>query len=207
MLAQELGANLARLHTITPPRPELDFLPLYEDNPALRSVTAYRAYLDTLEETFPVLEWGLRWCELKAPRCERIVLLHRDYRTGNYMVDEGRLCGVLDWEFTGWGDPREDIGWFTARCWRFGQPECEAGGIGSVQDFLAGYAAVAGRTFSREELTYWQVMAHLRWAIIALQQAQRHLSGQERSLELALTGRMVAELELEILELTKECHA
>ena len=42
-------------------------------------------------------------------------------------------------------------------------------------------------------------MAHLRWAIIALQQAQRHLAGGERSLELALTGRIVHELEYEAL--------
>jgi hypothetical protein len=46
-------------------------------------------------------------------------------------------------------------------------------------------------------------MAHIRWAVIALQQAQRHLSGVERSLELALTGRIVAELEQEIIALTK----
>jgi hypothetical protein len=36
-----------------------------------------------------------------------------------------------------------------------------------------------------------------------LQQAQRHLSGVERSLELALTGRIVAELEYEIVALTR----
>ena len=54
-----------------------------------------------------------------------------------------------------------------------------------------------------EALVYWQVMAHIRWAIIALQQAQRHLSGVERSLELALTGRIVAELEHEIIALTR----
>jgi hypothetical protein len=54
-----------------------------------------------------------------------------------------------------------------------------------------------------EALVYWQVMAHIRWAIIALQQTQRHLSGVERSLELALTGRIVAELEHEIIALTQ----
>ncbi|MNN88217.1 hypothetical protein D3C81_2058740 [compost metagenome] len=46
-------------------------------------------------------------------------------------------------------------------------------------------------------------MAHLRWAVIALQQAERHASGQQRSLELALTGRMVSELEQELLLLTQ----
>ena len=46
-------------------------------------------------------------------------------------------------------------------------------------------------------------MAHLRWAVIALQQAERHRSGSQRSLELALTAHIVPELELEILDLTE----
>ena len=44
-------------------------------------------------------------------------------------------------------------------------------------------------------------IAMIRWAVIALQQAERHLSGREPSLELALTGRISAELELEALRL------
>ncbi len=48
---------------------------------------------------------------------------------------------------------------------------------------------------------FWELMAHIRWAVIALQQAERHLSGREPSLELALTGRIPAELELEALRL------
>jgi hypothetical protein len=46
-------------------------------------------------------------------------------------------------------------------------------------------------------------LAQIRWSIIALQQAQRHLSGIEPSLELALTGKIVAELEWEVLQLTE----
>jgi hypothetical protein len=42
-------------------------------------------------------------------------------------------------------------------------------------------------------------MAMLRWSVIALQQAQRHLSGEESSLELALTGRMLPEMEYDML--------
>ena len=46
-------------------------------------------------------------------------------------------------------------------------------------------------------------MAHVRWAVIACQQAARHLSGAEESLELALTQHLVPELELEVLRLTE----
>jgi len=201
-LAGELGANLARLHSIAPPHPELErALGRPRANHATACIAEYRAYLDTLFDAYPTIEYALRWCEVHAPNDARTTLIHRDYRTGNYLVDGGRLAGVLDWEFAGWGDPREDLGWFTARCWRFAGPDREAGGIASVEPFLHGYASVAGWSASRADLDYWQVMAHLRWAIIALQQAQRHLSGGERSLELALTGRIVHELEYEMVHI------
>jgi len=219
-LAYALGANLARIHAIRPPWSEavrrtsqtatgngaagagdLDAIAPPPANPALAAIAEYRSWLDRLDDAYPALEWGLRWCERHAPTAFDITLIHRDYRTGNYLVDEGRLAGVLDWEFAGWGDPREDIGWVTARCWRFSGAEREAGGIAPIEPFLTGYEAVAGRRISRADLDYWQVMAHLRWAIIALQQAQRHTGGGERSLELALTGRIVHELEYEVLQL------
>ena len=199
-LAETLGANLARLHAIAPPQPALDrVLPPPKSNHALATVADYRAYVDTRNDAHPALEWALRWCEIHAPRPAAATLIHRDYRTGNYMVDAGRLTGVLDWEFAGWGDPSEDLGWFTARCWRFARPDLEAGGIARSEAFLDGYEGASGRQVTRRDLEYWQVMAQIRWAIIALQQGQRHLAGGERSLELALTGRIVHELEYEAL--------
>lgn len=201
-LCRALGRSLALLHRITPEHPALGFLPAPVADPAQASIDQYRQYLDALPGSHPVIEWGLRWCELNRPEPQSSRLIHRDYRTGNYMVDQGRLSGVLDWEFAGWGDPREDLGWFTARCWRFARPEREAGGVGELDDFLEGYQSVSGYRPTADELRYWQLMAHLRWAVVALQQAQRHLSGQQRSLELALTGRMVPELEYEILNLS-----
>lgn len=135
------------------------------------------------------------------PRQWSVSLIHRDYRTGNYVVRDGRLAGMLDWEFARWGDPREDLGWFTARCWRFAAPEREAGGIAEIEPFIEAYNRLAHRTVTAGQLPYWQVLAHLRWAVVALQQAWRHISGQQRSLELSLTGRLVPELEYEVLNL------
>ena len=46
------------------------------------------------------------------------------------------------------------------------------------------------------------IFPNLRWAVIAREQGARHVSGREFSLELALTGRMVPELERAILRAT-----
>lgn len=198
-LARELAVNLARLHRITPAHAGLEFLPTML---ARDCIAHYRGYLDTLSYPYPALEWGLRWCEINAPQREDTTFIHRDYRTGNYLVHEGHLAGVLDWEFSAFGNPLEDIGWLCARCWRFARPDLAAGGIAGIEDFIPEYERASGRRVAPGDLHYWQVMAHLRWAIIALQQLERHLSGTERSLELALTGHIVGQIELEILNLT-----
>ncbi|MCU0886721.1 MAG: hypothetical protein MUC64_01680 [Rubritepida sp.] len=98
-----------------------------------------------------------------------------------------------------WGDPHADLGWFCAPCWRFGNRALEAGGLGSRAAFLAGYAEAAGAAPDAARLPFWELAATIRWAVIAADQGARHLSGQERSLELALTAHIVPELELDIL--------
>lgn len=198
-LARELAQNLARLHRVVPPCAALAFLPTMH---ARDNIACYRRNLDAHPDPHPALEWGLRWCELNAPAREETTLIHRDYRTGNYLVHDGRLAGVLDWEFTAFGNPLEDLGWLCARCWRFARPDLVVGGIAAIGDFLPEYERASGRKVTAKELHYWQVMAHLRWAVIALQQAERHLSGIEPSLELALTGHILGGLEREILMLT-----
>ncbi|MFS2139106.1 phosphotransferase family protein [Duganella sp. Dugasp56] len=203
-LAERLGEELALIHAIRPPHESLAFLPVPTAAPSALLIARVRQFLDEMQLARPALEWGLRWLELHAPAAEDVVLCHRDYRTGNYMVDEHGLTGILDWEFAGWGNPLEDIGWFCAKCWRFGAADKEAGGIGQREDFYRGYERVAGAPLARDAVPYWEVMAHMNWALIALQQAQRHMSGNERSLFLALTGHIVPELEYEILTMTKE---
>jgi aminoglycoside phosphotransferase (APT) family kinase protein len=179
-LVERLGTEMARIHSIRPPRDDLDFLPLPEVPPALHRIATYRAYLDELPDPNPALEYALRWLELRAPETAELVLCHSDFRTGNCMVEGSKLTGILDWEFACWSDPMEDVAWFCARCWRFGAWGREAGGIGAI-------------------IPYCEVMAAVRWAVIALQQGERHLTGGEESLELALTGLRAPEMELDAL--------
>lgn len=198
-LVERLGHELARIHAIRPPRHDLGFLALPDGAPALWRVAAYRRYLDEMPDPNPPLEYALRWLERHAPERSEITLCHSDFRTGNLMVADGALTGVLDWEFACWSDPMEDIAWFCARCWRFGAWDREAGGIGSRKAFYSGYEAESGRMIDRAVIPYWEVMGAVRWAVIALQQGERHLTGGEESLELALTGLRAPEMELDAL--------
>jgi aminoglycoside phosphotransferase (APT) family kinase protein len=206
-LAAEHGRQIARIHRIRPPRADLAFLGEPPADATAAFIARMRGRLDEAGTPRPPLEYGLRMMERQAPAPLPTVLCHNDFRTGNTMQDGGSITAVLDWEFAAWGDPHEDLGWFTARCWRFGQNHLEAGGVGPMDAFLAGYAAEAGWQPDPGRVRFWQLGATIRWAVIAADQAARHLSGQEPSLELALTGHMVPELEWDVLNQAEALHA
>ncbi len=196
-LTAALGRELARIHAI-----RLDFLPPHPPGPpGLRFVAEMRAQLDRLGQVRPALEWGLRHLERHAPPRGDIVLCHNDFRTGNIMVTEDGIAGVLDWEFAAWGDRHEDLGWLCARCWRFGGAQ-EVGGIGTRTVLYEAYRQESGHVVDDAQVRYWEIAATIRWAVVAIAQAGRHLSGAEPSLELALTGHIVPELELDVMRAT-----
>lgn len=194
-----LGAELARIHAIHPLQPGLAFLGSPPED-ALRSrIEGFRAALDHLGTPQPAIEWVLRWLERNRHQPNPVTLVHGDYRIGNIMVCGGKIAAVLDWEFTTWSDPDEEIGWLCARCWRFGRPEREAGGVAARADFYRGYEAVSGRRIAATQIPYWEAMAAARWAIIALEQGARHLTEAEPGLEAALSGRMAPQLAQEAM--------
>ncbi|MEL6299775.1 MAG: phosphotransferase family protein [Pseudomonadota bacterium] len=201
-LVEDLGRELARIHQIHPQSDaaaRLGFLPRPMLPPARAEVHRLRGLLDTASEPRPALEYILNWLDTHAPVSHRHTLVHGDFRTGNLLIEDGQLSAVLDWEFAHWGDPAEDLGWFCARCWRFGNDHNEAGGLGPREAFVAGYRAVAGETYTASDLIYWEIMAAAKWAAIAVLQGDRYRRGGEDSLELVLTGLMPPEMELDAL--------
>jgi len=179
---------------------------------------AWHDQLDEMGDTTATFEWAFRWLAAHRPPPSPTVLVHGDFRMGNLIVDSARLAAgssarlaagssarlaaVLDWELTHAGEVYEDLAWFCIRAWRFGAPRSlAAGGLGGVEDFLSAYEAAAGVTLDRSAMHWWLVLSTLRWGVICRYQAERHLSGQTRSVELAAIGRRVCETEFDLLTL------
>ncbi len=177
-------------------------------DPALTNedpLALWRGRLDAMGDTTATFEWAFRWLEANRPRQSRpgpTVLVHGDFRMGNLIVDGSDLAAVLDWELVHAGDPTEDLAWFCIRAWRFGAPaSLGAGGLGSIESFLRAYEEAGATTVDRIAFHWWMVLATLRWGVICRYQAERHLSGQFRSVELATIGRRVSETEWDLLDL------
>ncbi len=190
-LGAELARQLARIHA-------LDGRPGRPDNAARSLIAEYRTWLADLADAGPVPGRALNWLATNAPDRPAARLIHGDFRTGNFLVEQGRLTGILDWEFAGPGDPAEDIGWLCARCWRGGARENEAGGLTTREAFLRAYEAAGGAAIDTEIIAYWEIMAHLRWALIARQQARRAQAGEAPRHELIEAAGRIAGLDADI---------
>jgi aminoglycoside phosphotransferase (APT) family kinase protein len=159
--------------------------------------------LDSIGEPHAAIELGLHWAHERVPLERERVVSHGDFRLGNLAVDESGLVAVLDWEFAHISDPAEDLAWPLVRAWRFGRDELRMGGIGDVEQYVERYAELTGREIPLDELDAWEVLGNCKWAIGALRQARRHLSGEDPNVELAILGRLAAEMEYEVLDLVR----
>jgi aminoglycoside phosphotransferase (APT) family kinase protein len=202
-LPGQMGEALAAIHAIDPTTPDLTFLrrPAAGQSAATATLAELEADLRAIDEPHPALELGLRWLRAHAPPPAPTVLVHGDYRVGNLVVGPDGLRGVLDWEVAYIGDPHADLGWACVRAWRFGQDHLPAGGVGEREAFFAAYERASGRPVDRWLAFYWEALGNFQWALGALGQARRHLSGVAPSVELASLGRICAEMELELLDL------
>ncbi len=199
-IAGQLGEILARIHATDPAT-----LPPLVRREAADHIAELRRSLDALDQPQPVFELALSWLDRRKPApLARPVLVHGDYRTGNYLVDETGVTTILDWELAHLGDPVEDLGWLCVKSWRFGAIDRPAGGFGSREELWAAYERAGGSTVDPVRAHWWEVFGTVHWGIICLNQAWKHLSGSIRSMEHASIGRRAVETEVDLLQLLKQ---
>ena len=194
----EIGKSLAKIH-----QTQLD------DLKALDQVT----FTDSLEKLFqvylsfnqsqPVFDLAFKWLEAQELTDYGNVLVHGDFRFGNFIISEENLESIIDWELAHIGNPMEDLGWLCVRSWRFGNFEKRVGGLGDIKDLIAGYESNSDIKIDESQLDIWQLYGSLRWGIICMMQTFAHLSGMVNSVEKAAIGRRVSETEFDLMNMIK----
>ncbi len=162
--------------------------------------------IDKLPDPHPAMNLILNWLEKNLIETDNEVLVHGDFRTGNFMVNETGLQGIVDWEFAHLGDRHEDVAWLCMRDWRFGKLTKEAGGFSTREEFYSFYKKHSGIELNSKKVLFWEVVGNLRWAIGSIGQAERHLTGKDKGIELASIGRRTSEMELEAMRLIENAR-
>ena len=112
----------------------------------------------------PMLEWAAIWLRQNAPVAPRISIVHGDFRIGNFLVAEGRITAILDWELVRLGDPIEDLGWICLQAWRGRSPYmCH---LLSRDELSERYADLTGIEPTVQALRYWEVFGTYKLAVM-----------------------------------------
>lgn len=149
--------ELAALHAIDPrtlrlPVPNGDF----ERSPALVDlddfVEAYRRICPPHIEFDAVVSW----LQQNAPSVRpTAVLVHGDTGPGNFMHLDGKLTGLVDFEFAHVGDREDDLAWVWFRC------ELLYGDL-HYTDYFRWYQEITGHSIDMDRLLYYRVLVLTR---------------------------------------------
>jgi len=133
-------------------------------------------------EPLPELELVFGWLRQRAPKAERTVLVHGDFKPGNTLLRGDEVAVMLDWELAHLGDPLEDLGWVTNPLRR---REHLIPGSWEVDDLVGHYETVTGLAVDRQALRWWNVFSNLKLSIIVLTGLAAFMDGRyDRSYQL-----------------------
>jgi aminoglycoside phosphotransferase (APT) family kinase protein len=186
-LGEDFVADLVALHAVDWRAGGLDFLavPPPGIGAAARELTRWEGYIARAGgPPRPLLTEAVLWLRRALPATDEITLVHGDYRTGNFLVDGGRIAAILDWEMVHLGDPMEDLGWACMTLWRGESPYmCH---LLERERFYARYEELSGRRVDPARVHFYEVLATVKMAAIMLTGLHAFREGRTRDLRMAL---------------------
>jgi aminoglycoside phosphotransferase (APT) family kinase protein len=127
----------------------------------------------------PILQAGIRWLTRNPPPPPaRVTIVHGDYRSGNFLVDDrGRIGAVVDWEMVHFGDPLEDLAWAMDPLWAHGH-DGRPGGTVDEAAAIATWERSSGLEANPQALRWWRVYAQVMGLAIWISSAREVADGR-----------------------------
>jgi len=113
----------------------------------------------------------------RLPDGQPIGLIHGDFQPGNILYEDGRACGVIDWELAAIGTQGLDVGWLSMMsdpdAWHPGwRPVCPA----TPAELVDAYRSAGGQAC--RDVAWYQALAHYRLGSIACLNVKLHRTGK-----------------------------
>ncbi|SCW66783.1 Predicted kinase, aminoglycoside phosphotransferase (APT) family [Sphingobium faniae] len=178
-LALDFAAHLAALHAI--PVEAFAACPLRREHGSaaeLRAeIEAVGEELQALAPPSRVVDCALIWLRRNASSSVGSSLLHNDLGFHNFLFEDGRITGILDWELASIGDPAADLGY----CRAFVEKMIP------WADFLAAYGAAGGPAVSGDAVRFFSLWTMVRVYRLVVRSAAAIADGRIRDHEITVT--------------------
>ena len=175
-----------------PPLKELgelteSFHPALWDSPLEKCVRHYISswheyFLSENPYPYPAIAGLFVWLLNNIPKIQaKPVLVHGDYAFNNFVINQGAVTAVLDWEFAHIGDPAEDLGYIRNT-------------ITNPSDwdrFLEFYTQSGGQRVDDERVRFFQIWGHVRNAATSAIILSKYAAGRVRDINLSALTRFI----------------
>lgn len=132
-------------------------------------------------EPQPIALAAIRRLRAKPPPPpKRLSIVHGDYRSGNFLTQDGRVSAILDWEMAHIGDAHEDLAWALDPMWSH-DPERPLLGLPRAEA-IAVWEKASGLTLDPEALDWWALFSAVKGVAIWTSAGKAFASGANMDL-------------------------
>lgn len=192
-LAQQFIDALAALHRVKWQEKPIAALAqgITPENAARVNVEYWEAQIQRWAmRPYPLAEWGIRWLKAHGPVAPHVAIVHGDYRTGNFLEENGKITAILDWELVHLGDPHEDLGWASLPMYMGGSKFISR--LAEPGWFYERYSEKVGFPVSMDSVRYYQAFSLLKLAATHMAAARCFEDGRFNDMRMPAMGSQIA---------------
>ena len=128
------------------------------------------AWRDDAIEGSPIMGLAERWMRDNLPKTSELVVVHADFRTGNYLFNDEtkEITTILDWELAHIGDFHEDLAWIICHKGVTEDGQVMASGMMTPEDLCQRYSELTGRQVDESALHFYRVLCVYKCVVICL---------------------------------------
>lgn len=189
-LGGQFVAHLAAIHTLDWRQHDLSSFrkPAAGTNEGTRWTLALweRVWQEDTFEAHPVMEYAACWLRRNIPIVDRPVIVHGDYRSGNFMfTPDLKINAILDWELAHLGDHHEDLSWASMTLTGALDDDGTLLGSGMIprDAFFERYRELTGLPVDMKTIFYFDVFNAYKLAVICMATSLRAAYGKRTHLD------------------------
>lgn len=183
----------ARIHGVDWRGAELDLPGAAHDEPGASAhywIDRWaRYYADSALVELPLMRYAIAWLRANAAWSGSLTLCHGDYRIGNFMLRDGVVKGIFDWELAHVSDPVEDIAYSGLPLFRGRNPLLSQ--LLARDEYFARYEERTGLRVDPGVFHFWTVLGLVKAAASHLRGSRAFEDGRIGDLRLAAMGHQV----------------
>ena len=146
-------------------------------------------YEESVLVELPLLRYAIGWLRANVACSGTLTLCHGDYRIGNFMLADGIINGIFDWELAHVSDPVEDIAYAGLPLFRGRNPLLSQ--LLDRDTFFERYEERTGLRVDPAAFHFWTVLGLLKAAASHLRGSRAFEDGRIGDLRLAAMGHQV----------------